>query len=294
VILVPASVDHALPLPASLGHHTTTALYAALIGNVASDAASAKKYYHFIRLMGRTSSRVALECALRTRPNVTVVAEEGRRLEEVAAAIADIVEERAGIIAGGGGAPMETDGGGGGVHHGIVLVPEGVLTHFPAINALTAAIRAASSGTGPLEDRLPEWLAALYLSLPVGIRSQLSMADSDGSVRLSHVETERLLIHAVELELRRRSAARNGGLARDETKFSALPTFFGYQGRCALPSLFDCSLGVAAGRAAVALCAAGHSGLGAGGGGLRFFCALCGIVCVCVFSVRYKKLKIND
>lgn len=249
VLVVPASVNGDLNpeyVESTVGFDTAVRVYSELIGNIAADAASAKKYYYFIRLMGRLTSHVTLECALTTHPNVTLIGEEveARRqtLDQVTRRVADAICARADL----------------GKNYGVVLVPEGIVNLFPEFGALLQALTDLGAKTeAEAMQRLPGWLAALYESLPVSLRLQLLMErEADGGVQLSQIDTEKLLIDKVEKELlaRARAGAYTG-------KFSAINCFFGYEARCGLPSRFDSALAGTLGELCVALAAAGgHSG----------------------------------
>lgn len=240
VIGVPKTIDGDLKnqyIETSFGFDTACKTYSELIGNIARDANSAKKYWHFIKLMGRSASHIALECALQTRPNIAIISEE---VEAKQQSLADIVEQIAKVI---------MHRGEHGEHFGIALIPEGLIEFIPEmkvliseLNDLLAHEEQAFSQLKTLEDqssfvsqKLTPSSAKAFNSLPAGIRAQL-MADRDphGNVQVSLIDTEKLLIQMVGefLSEKKKTGEYKG-------KFSALAHFFGYEGRCAFPSNFD-------------------------------------------------------
>jgi|YNPNPStandDraft_1061719.scaffolds.fasta_scaffold00001_92 pyrophosphate--fructose-6-phosphate 1-phosphotransferase len=250
VVGVPKTIDGDMKneqIEASFGFDTACKTYSELIGNICRDATSAVKYWHFIRLMGRAASHVALECALQTHPNITLISEEiqakGTTLEEIVDQIVEVIDKRAQ----------------GGKNYGILVVPEG-LPEF--ISDIKAMIDELSAILGKDEDyihglndhsermqylytQLSDHSARVYGSLPTDIQEVLLKRDSHGNVPLSQVETERLLIDLVSDKIRRMQSQ-----GASHIKFSPLGHFFGYEGRCAAPSNFDAdycySLGYAA------------------------------------------------
>lgn len=261
VVGVPKTIDGDLKneyVETSFGFDTATKTYAELVGNIERDAASARKYWHFIKLMGRSASHIALEVALQTRPNVALVSEE---IEAKSMTIAQVVEELVHSIV----ARAEK-----GLNFGVALVPEGLVEFVPEFKALIASLNELlareSAAFGALADddarfefvrsRLPAESAALYASLPADIRSQLAMdRDPHGNVQVSRIETEKLLIALVERRLKELAAA-----GRYQGKFSALAHFFGYEGRCAFPSNFDADYCYSLGYSAALLAANGLTG----------------------------------
>lgn len=261
VIGVPKTIDGDLKneyIEASFGFDTATKTYAELIGNIERDAASARKYWHFIKLMGRSASHIALECALQTRPNVALVSEE---VEARRRTLADITEELCASIV----ARAEK-----GMNFGVVLVPEGLIEFIPEFKSLIAelndmmatkgeAFKAAKDDDARMafvQAALAGASSSLYASLPADIRRQLIMdRDPHGNVQVSRIDTERLLIAMVE---RRLAALRQEG--RYKGAFSALAHFFGYEGRCAFPSNFDADYCYSLGYSAFVLAASGLSG----------------------------------
>ncbi len=261
VIGVPKTIDGDLKndyIETSFGFDTATKTYAELIGNIERDAASARKYWHFIKLMGRSASHIALECALQCRPNVALVSEEvearGQTLAEVTETISASIAARAER----------------GMNFGVVLIPEGLIEFIPEFKVLIAALN------DMMAARLAEFKAqkddeardafvrgalagasgALYASLPGDIRRQLIMdRDPHGNVQVSRIETEKLLIAMVEKLL---AALKTQG--KYSGAFSSQAHFFGYEGRCAFPSNFDADYCYALGYSAFALIANGFTG----------------------------------
>jgi diphosphate-dependent phosphofructokinase len=237
VIGCPKTIDGDLKnqyIETPFGFDTAAKTYAALIGNIARDANSAKKYWHFIKLMGRSASHIGLECALQTRPNVCLISEEVEArqmtLAQVVKEIADVVELRARA----------------GKKFGIALIPEGLVEFIPEMKALIkelndalVGIEAEVEAATRVEDKvaiiskkLTAQSAAVLAELPPGIQAQLLLdRDPHGNVQVSLIETEKLLIEMVAREMETRDAYKG--------KFKALNHFFGYEGRCAHPSNFD-------------------------------------------------------
>ena len=248
VIGCPKTIDGDLKndqIETSFGFDTACKTYAEVIGNIERDANSAKKYWHFIKLMGRSASHIALECALETQPNICLISEEiqekGLTLDEIVTDIAQVVAARAAE----------------GNNFGTVLIPEGLIEFIPSIKRLIAELNDVLSSeayvTAQPEDRIA-WLleslsqdnAATLASLPRVFADQLTgERDPHGNVQVSLIETEKLLSSMVAQKLQQMKAA-----GEYKGKFSALHHFFGYEGRCAAPSNFDAdycySLGVSA------------------------------------------------
>lgn len=261
VIGCPKTIDGDLKnemIEVSFGFDTATKVYSELIGNIARDALSAKKYWHFIKLMGRSASHIALECGLKTQPNITLISEE---VEAKGMTLGNIVDEIAGII---------VKRAKKGKHFGIVLIPEGLIEFIPEMKVLIGELndvmaRRASeldSTDNPDEKRslvssmLSDKTGALYASLPEDIADQLIMdRDPHGNVQVSRIETEKLLIEMVgeKLKVLKEKGEYTG-------KFSAQNHFFGYEGRCAAPSNFDADYAYALGYTASALIGAGKTG----------------------------------
>jgi pyrophosphate--fructose-6-phosphate 1-phosphotransferase len=255
VVCVPCTIDGDVDSPmveATLGFDTASKVNGQMIGNVASDINSAKKYYHFVRVMGRKPSHLVLECALQTRPNMVLISEEiaaqKKSLTLIVRELADVICARA------------ADG----KNFGLVVIPEGLFDFIPELKSMgeeigILVVGAGKGGKVSVDDALAQmtpWAGALFKHLPPFIQAQLLLErDSSGEVPLSQIETERLLAELVKEELAARKAA--GSYAG---KFNFLTHFFGYQARCSFPSHFDCHLGHQLGRCAAALVAAGCSG----------------------------------
>ncbi len=239
VIGCPKTIDGDLKnevIETSFGFDTATKVYSEVIGNIQRDCNSAKKYWHFIKLMGRSASHIALECALQTQPNVCIISEE---VEQKNMTLADVVDYIAGIVA---------ERAKNGNNFGTVLIPEGLIEFIPAVKKLIAelndmlAAHAEEFATLASEkqreyviEKLSPENSATYSSLPEGVARQLTLdRDPHGNVQVSLIETEKLLSEMVgkRLEQMRAEGKYNG-------KFSALHHFFGYEGRCADPSNFD-------------------------------------------------------
>jgi pyrophosphate--fructose-6-phosphate 1-phosphotransferase len=269
VIGAPKTIDGDLKneqIETSFGFDTATKVYSELIGNVSRDCLSAKKYWHFIKLMGRSASHIALECGLKTQPNVTLISEEvaekKQTLAAITAQIATIVAERAGR----------------GKNYGIVLIPEGLLEFIPEMKALIAELNDLLAHDDAEYEKLPDMKAkaahvasklgaaskAAFASLPEAIQGQL-LADRDphGNVQVSRIETEQLLMASVGKLLGQ--WAKEG---KSKAKFSPLPHFFGYEGRAVAPSNFDANYCYALGYAASMLVASGLTGYLASARGL--------------------------
>ena len=226
-----------------------------VIGNIQRDANSARKYWHFIKLMGRSASHIALECALQCQPNVCIVSEEveakNQTLDDIVTYIAQVVADRA------------ADGN----NFGTVLIPEGLIEFIPAMKALIAELNdllATPEGAALAKDQQREWILnklsaankAVYESLPLGVAAQLTMErDPHGNVQVSLIETEKLLSEMVANKL---AAWKKEG--KFNGKFSALHHFFGYEGRCAAPSNYDADYCYALGTSAAMLMANGKTG----------------------------------
>ncbi|MDR2149237.1 MAG: diphosphate--fructose-6-phosphate 1-phosphotransferase [Spirochaetaceae bacterium] len=261
VIGCPKTIDGDLKneyIEASFGFDTACKTYSELIGNICRDANSAKKYWHFIKLMGRAASHVTLECALQTHPNVCLISEEVEEkqwsLSYVVDTICDSVVKRADA----------------GNNFGIVLIPEGLIEFIPEMKALIDQLNDALVALGPelsstkeldaqidlLRSAISPEALKLLQSLPDDIASELLMdRDPHGNVQVSRIETDQLLITMVGKRLAERKAA---GLYQG--KFSAMGHFLGYEGRCAFPSNFDADYCYSLGMSAFVLIAAGLTG----------------------------------
>ena len=250
VIGCPKTIDGDLKnemIETSFGFDTACKVYSELIGNIQRDANSAKKYWHFIRLMGRSASHIALECALQSQPNVCLISEEveanNLTLNDIVKQIVDVIVARADA----------------GLNFGTVLIPEGLIEFIPAMRVLIqelndllvnneefAALEGDDAKREYVKSALTPASCELYRSLPKGIARQLTLdRDPHGNVMVSQIETEKLLIEMVGKQLAKMKAE-----GRYKGKFSALNHFFGYEGRCAIPSNFDAdycySIGIAA------------------------------------------------
>lgn len=240
VVGCPKTIDGDLKnesIETSFGFDTATKTYSELIGNIERDANSARKYWHFIRLMGRSASHIALECAMQTQPNICLVGEEveakNQSVEDITNYIADIVAKRAEK----------------GLNFGVCLVPEGLIEFIPSLKVLIAeindllakteaqfnALETSADKISFVEQKLSTSSKSVFDSLPVEIKAQL-LADRDphGNVQVSKIETEKLLIQTVGARLAqmKKEGKYNG-------KFNSQNHFFGYEGRCAFPSNFD-------------------------------------------------------
>jgi pyrophosphate--fructose-6-phosphate 1-phosphotransferase len=261
VIGCPKTIDGDLKnehIETSFGFDTACKTYSELIGNIERDANSAKKYWHFIKLMGRSASHIALECGLQTQPNVTLISEEVEAkklsLAQIVNQICDSVSKRAAA----------------GDNFGVVLIPEGLVEFVPEMKKLIAELNdlmakesAEFGGLNGFEQQA-DWLskklskasAATIASLPAEIAKQLLMdRDPHGNVQVSRIETEKLLIGMVEARL---AEMKKKGTYKG--KFSGLGHFFGYEGRCAFPSNFDADYCYSLGFSAFLLINAGLTG----------------------------------
>ena len=258
VLGCPKTIDGDLKnewIETSFGFDTATKVYSEVIGNIERDCNSAKKYWHFIKLMGRSASHIALECALQTQPNICIVSEEveakNMTLQDVVNKIADTVAARAQY----------------GNNFGTVLIPEGLIEFIPAIKRLIAELNnllATPEAQAVPADKLEEYImghiaaenAEVLRSLPVNVARQLMLdRDPHGNVQVSLIETEKLLSEMVGRRLEEMRAAGNYN-----GKFSPLHHFFGYEGRCADPSNFDADYCYALGFNAACLVNAGVTG----------------------------------
>lgn len=262
VIGCPKTIDGDLKnemIEASFGFDTACKVYSELIGNIMRDANSAKKYWHFIKLMGRSASHIGLECALQTRPNVCIISEEvaekKQTLELIVNEIADIITERAKN----------------GETFGVALIPEGLVEFIPEVKVLISELNELLS-EGETADafqnletntekrdfviaNLTYESSKVYASLPTRIARQLTLdRDPHGNVQVSRIETERLLIEMVEKRL---AELVKSGI---KVKFSSQNHFFGYEGRCAAPSNFDSDYCYSLGYIASILIGSGKTG----------------------------------
>ena len=260
VIGCPKTIDGDLKndqIETSFGFDTATKVYSELIGNIERDANSARKYWHFIKLMGRSASHIALECALQTQPNICLISEEiqakdmtlNQIVEQIASAVAKRAEE--------------------GNNFGVVLIPEGLIEFIPAIGRLIDELNDLLAAHGNDyknldKDAQREYIIAhlskenaeTFATLPEGVARQLSLdRDPHGNVQVSLIETEKLISDMVGAKLAewKKSGKYNG-------KFAAQHHFFGYEGRCAAPSNFDADYCYALGVSAANLIANGKTG----------------------------------
>lgn len=233
VIGVPKTIDGDLKsdfVEVSFGFDTACKTYSEIIGNILRDCLSAKKSYYFIKLMGRSASHVALECALQTHPNMAFVGEEvaekQKTLMQLTTEIADMICVRAAQ----------------GKDFGVILIPEGIIEFIPEfkkliseLNKLLAADKSPSLEESSVVELLSPASAACYKAIPKDIQKQLLIdRDSHGNVQVSKIETERLFIDMVRAELKKRKQ-----IGTYTGSFSAQPLFCGYEGRSCLPSNFD-------------------------------------------------------
>ena len=260
VIGCPKTIDGDLKndlIETSFGFDTACKVYSEVIGNIQRDCNSARKYWHFIKLMGRSASHIALECALQTHPNVCIISEEVEAndlsLDEIVNRIARVVARRAAE----------------GNNFGTVLIPEGLIEFIPAMKRLIAELNdflarnkaefkmiKKSVRHSYLISKLSKENAALYASLPEGVARQLALdRDPHGNVQVSLIETEKLLAERVDNRL---SEWKEEGRYRG--KFATQMHFFGYEGRCAAPSNYDADYCYSLGYAASCLIRAGKTG----------------------------------
>ena len=259
VIGCPKTIDGDLKnemIETSFGFDTATKVYSEVIGNIQRDCNSAKKYWHFIKLMGRSASHIALECALQTQPNYCIISEE---VEQKNMTLADIVNDIANVIA-----KRAANGN----NFGTVLIPEGLIEFIPAMKKLIAELNdmlAANAQFASLDraaqrefvlNNLSADNAAIFASLPEGVARQLTLdRDPHGNVQVSLIETEKLLSEMIGKRLAEMKAA-----GEYVGKFSPLHHFFGYEGRCADPSNFDADYCYALGYNAAQLINCGATG----------------------------------
>ena len=260
VIGCPKTIDGDLKnemIETSFGFDTACKVYSELIGNIQRDANSAKKYWHFIRLMGRSASHIALECALQSQPNMCIVSEE---VEAKNMTLNDIVEQIVDVIVARANA---------GMNFGTVLIPEGLIEFIPAMKRLIAELNdllAHNEDFNALEtdDEKRQYVKGMlspessqvYRDLPKGIARQLTLdRDPHGNVQVSLIETEKLLIEMAAKRLAKLKAE-----GKYKGKFSPLSHFFGYEGRCAIPSNFDADYTYSLGYTAAILISEGETG----------------------------------
>jgi pyrophosphate--fructose-6-phosphate 1-phosphotransferase len=258
VIGCPKTIDGDLKndqIETSFGFDTACKTYSELIGNIERDCNSSRKYWHFIKVMGRSASHIALECALQTQPNICLISEEieakEMSLDDIVNYIADAVAARA------------ADGN----NYGTVIIPEGVIEFIPAIKKLIAQLNDVLAlpeaknldrheSIDFVKAHLSEANLAVFNSLPTGVARQLALdRDPHGNVQVSLIETEKLLSTMVAQKLEKMK--KDGKFVG---KFATLHHFFGYEGRCAAPSNFDADYCYALGTSAAQLIANGKTG----------------------------------
>ncbi len=260
VIGCPKTIDGDLKneqIEISFGFDTATKVYSEVIGNIQRDCNSARKYWHFIKLMGRSASHIALECALQTQPNICIISEEveakNQSLNDIVTYIAEVVNERAKR----------------GLNFGTVLIPEGLIEFIPAMNALIAELNDLLAHNADafaklskdaqrdfVSSQLSQENREVFMSLPEDVARQLTLdRDPHGNVQVSLIETEKLLGEMVKakLEVWRKEGRFTG-------KFAFQRHFFGYEGRCAAPSNFDANYCYSLGYNAAQLISAGKTG----------------------------------
>jgi len=229
VIGVPKTIDGDLrscDIEMSFGFDSACKTYAELIGNIAKDAISSKKYYHFIKLMGRSASHITLECALQTQPNLALIAEERKSLEEIVDEILSLIERRKAK----------------GKEYGVLLIPEGLIEFMPEMQTLIGELNSLLAKGEPL-SKLSKESAKIFADLPEKIQKQLTLErDSHGNVQVSLIETELLLLEKVR---------------KKYPKLQAVRHFLGYEGRSCLPTNFDANYCYALGLFS-ALCVRDH------------------------------------
>ena len=230
VIGCPKTIDGDLKndyIPLSFGFDTACKIYSELIGNICVDALSAQKYYHFVRLMGRSASHITMECAFETHPNYTFIGEEikakAKSVREITQEVVDLIVARAKLNK----------------NYGVILLPEGLIEFIPEMGALIGelndVIAAGHTEQADIASHLSEASRALFEYLPQTLKNQLTLdRDSHGNVKVSQIETEKFIVSCVEKEL-----AELKKQGKYSGSFNSLCHFFGYEGRCGLPSCFD-------------------------------------------------------
>ena len=262
VIGCPKTIDGDLKnedIECSFGFDTATKTYSEIIGNIERDANSAKKYWHFIKVMGRSASHVALECALQTQPNICLIGEEVAAKKMSLASIADYIADSVAMRAANG------------MNFGVAIIPEGIVEFVPEFSVLIAEINELLAGAkADAFNALPTWAEkyafieagltkesmAVFAILPENIQQQLFLErDPHGNVQVSLIESEKLFSALVKDNLAARKAA-----GTYKGKFSALHHFLGYEGRCAFPSNFDADYCYSLGYNAFMLIQYGYTG----------------------------------
>ena len=262
VIGCPKTIDGDLKnedIECSFGFDTATKTYSEIIGNIERDANSAKKYWHFIKVMGRSASHVALECALQTQPNICLIGEEVAAKKMSLAAIADYIADSVAARAAKG------------MNFGVAIIPEGIVEFVPEFSVLIAEINELLAGSKAdafnalgtwaekyafIENGLSKESMAVFAILPENIQQQLFLErDPHGNVQVSLIESEKLFSAMVKtnLDARKKAGTYNG-------KFGAQHHFLGYEGRCAFPSNFDADYCYSLGYNAFMLIQYGYTG----------------------------------
>ena len=258
VVGCPKTIDGDLKnsfIETSFGFDTASKVYSEVIGNIARDANSAKKYWHFIKLMGRSASHITLECVLKTHVNLALISEEVEAKKQTLSEIVDNI------------AKMVAARSANGENFGVLLIPEGLIEFIPEMKILIAELNDALAKNAEefakivdnadklafVTGLLSPASAAVFSSLPDVMRLQLSMdRDPHGNVQVSQIETEKLLAELVKKRLAEMKKA-----GEFKGKFSALTHFFGYEGRCSAPSNFDADYCYALGYNAAAIIGSG-------------------------------------
>lgn len=260
VIGCPKTIDGDLKnemIETSFGFDTATKVYSEVIGNIERDCNSAQKYWHFIKLMGRSASHIALECALQTQPNIALISEE---IEKKNMSLDNVVDQIANVVA---------ERSANGMNFGVCLIPEGLIEFIPAMKKLISELNDFLSHNGAeyakidrakqlswITEKLSKENAAVFSSLPEGVARQLTLdRDPHGNVQVSLIETEKLLGEMVGRKMAQMKAS-----GKFKGSFSAQYHFFGYEGRCAAPSNFDADYCYSLGYTASLLIAAGKTG----------------------------------
>ena len=252
VVGVPKTIDGDLQneyIEISFGYDTACKLYSELIGNILTDVLSAKKYYHFIKLMGRSASHIALECALQTRPNLVFIGEE---ILKNKTCLSDIVQEISQMI-------IERSKKG--KNYGVILIPEGLIDFIPSFKKLISELNDLLADNNTLDssnvsEHLSKSSRDFFDLLPKNIQDQLLLdRDPHGNIQLAKIETHKLLIEMCTRALKEAEED-----SRYTSNFSPHAHYFGYEGRCANPSCFDAEYTYALGCAAALLIQSNHSG----------------------------------
>lgn len=248
VVGVPKTIDGDLQndhVEISFGYDTACKLYAELIGNIATDALSSQKYYHFIKLMGRAASHITLECALQVQPNMALISEEIKHkkltLDDIVDKLVQMIIKRNSL----------------GKNFGVILIPEGLIDFIPAFEILNKELndllaKDKHSDHHSVLKFLSEDSHSLFSSLPENIQKQLLLdRDPHGNIQLAKIDTQDLLIEMTEQKLKKIAF---------EGKFNPVSHYFGYEGRCAHPSIFDAEYTYALGHVAALLVQLGYTG----------------------------------